>query len=150
MRDVFKRVEVGVVSVDGVEGRRSVYCCRLWSVVGNCYVHVAFACQGVCGSPLPLCGCGRCVVRVASVGWCPVVCGMRSHLFVFLREDPCSELMALGHVMTMGSARRLRQLAKRSAYVIAGVDRGQLGFCCGTGRYERSSEKFLFQGNSVA
>jgi len=36
MRDAFKGVEVGVVSVDGVKGRRFVYGCRLWSVVGSC------------------------------------------------------------------------------------------------------------------
>jgi hypothetical protein len=42
--------------------------------------------------------------------------------------DPCSELTALGYRMARGSTQRLRQLAKRWAYVIAGGDRGQLGF----------------------
>ena len=63
---------------------------------------------------------------VATVGSCPAFCGLRNHHFVFLREDPCGELMALEYVMAISSARRLRQLAERSAYVIVGVDRGQL------------------------
>jgi hypothetical protein len=36
--------------------------------------------------------------------------------------------MALGYVMAMYSAQRLRLLIERSAYAIAGVERGQLVF----------------------
>jgi len=54
--------------------------------------------------------------------------------------------MALEYVMASGSARRLRLLAARSTYVIAGADRGQLWFRCGTGLYGRSSKKPYFQG----
>ncbi len=47
--------------------------------------------------------------------------------------------MMLGYVMAIESGQRLRVLAERSAYVIAGANRGQLGFLCGTGLYGKVS-----------
>jgi len=43
--------------------------------------------------------------------------------------------MMLKHVMAIYLTQRLRLLAEPSAYVIAGADRGQLGFSYGTGMY---------------
>jgi hypothetical protein len=43
--------------------------------------------------------------------------------------------MALGYVVAICSERRFNQLPKRSAYVIAGDERGQLVSSCGTGLY---------------
>ena len=53
-------------------------------------------------------GCEHCSMCVASVICYPAVCGLRRQLFVFLREDPCGELMALRYVKATGSPRRLR------------------------------------------
>jgi hypothetical protein len=52
--------------------------------------------------------------------------------------------MMLVYVMAIDAGQILRVLAERSAYVIAGSDRGQLGFCYGTRVYGRVSLKTLF------
>ena len=57
--------------------------------------------------------------------------------------------MMLGYMMAIYSAQRLRMLAERSAYVIAGADRGQMGFCCGTGLYGRSIGKNPYSCKSM-
>ncbi len=75
-----------------------------------------------------------------------VVCGLRSHLFISLREDPCGELMAHKYAMTINSARLSRQLAERSAYVIVGANRGHLAiFFVVRGLCGRFSEKTKFK-----
>jgi len=56
----------------------------------------------------------------------------------------------LEYVMAIYLAQRLRLLADHSAYVIAGADRGQLSFCCGTGLYGRVRKKDHIPRNSVA
>ena len=54
--------------------------------------------------------------------------------------------MIFRYVMAIYSEQRLRLLAERSAYVIAGADRGQFDICCGTGLYGRVRKKPYFQG----
>jgi hypothetical protein len=55
--------------------------------------------------------------------------------------------MIFRYVLAIYSEQRLRLLAERSAYVIAGADRGQFDICCDTGLYGRVRKKPYFSGN---
>jgi hypothetical protein len=55
--------------------------------------------------------------------------------------------MALGYVVAICSERRLRLLPERSAYVIAGDERGQLVSSCGTRMYGRIFRKSPVHAN---
>ena len=58
--------------------------------------------------------------------------------------------MALRYVLAMGSSRRMHLRAKRSAYVIAGDERGRVVLHYCTGLYGRSREKSGFRRFSLS